>query len=119
MVPERSLRSSKEQLRQTGEGLEAKVSESSAQGMRGWEELRRLHNLNREMTKCLSPWSRETRFQVTLKKVTVRTMKSHMMEREPDSTSLTVSQDRTDIFITEKKTDQVRAGSIRPELGQP
>lgn len=96
--------------------MEAKVSESSAQGMRGWEELRRLHNLNRAMNKCLSPWSRETRFQATLKKVTVRTMKSHMME--PDSTSLTVPQDRTDIFITEKKTDEVRSGSIRPELVQ-
>lgn len=28
------------------------------------------------------------------------------------------SRHRTDIFITEKKTDEVRAGSIRPELVQ-
>lgn len=45
-------------------------------------------------------------------------MKSLMMEREPDSTPLTILQDRTDIFITEKKIDEVRAGSIRPELVQ-
>lgn len=57
--------------------------------------------------------------QATLKKMTVRSMKSHMMEREPDSTPLTILQHRrTDIFITEKKTDEVRAGSLRLELVQ-
>lgn len=35
LMSERSLRSSKKQLRQTGESLEGKVSESSAQGMGG------------------------------------------------------------------------------------
>lgn len=36
---------------------------------------------------------KQSGFQETLKKVTVRSMKSHTMEKEADSTSLTILQD--------------------------